>query len=52
MSKYTKKELEVLKKIKVKKKTVSNDTCKACNGTGMSSSGSRCYPCSGKGKKK
>lgn len=50
--KYSKKELEVLKKIKVKKKTVSTDTCIACGGTGISSSGSRCHPCSGRGKKK
>ena len=49
--KYSKKELEVLKKIKVKKKTVSDGTCVACSGTGKSSSGSRCYPCSGRGKK-
>lgn len=39
-------------KLKVKRKTVSTDICVACKGTGESSSGSRCYPCSGKGKKK
>lgn len=89
--KYSKKELEVLKKIKVKKKTVKKQVCSTCNGegtvdsggvtpwgewvnlpcpeccsdtlaetgsciacsgTGISSSGSRCHPCSGRGKKK
>jgi len=27
-------------------------TCKACQGSGRSSSGSRCMPCNGKGKKR
>jgi hypothetical protein len=41
----------IKKKVTVKKKTVK-DACIACGGTGISSKGSRCYPCSGGGKKK
>jgi len=45
-SKYTKKELEVLNKVKTKKKAVKKPSCIACGGTGKSSRGGPCYPCS------
>lgn len=33
-------------------KSVNENVCKACEGTGKASNGTYCYPCNGTGKQK